>query len=125
MASIILLRGSVLLLLAGLCMGIGMGMSQNFTLAPAHAHLNLVAFVLPFAAGLYYRVVPAAGASRLAILQAALALLGGVVLPAGIAAVVTAGPHWEPIPIAGSLIVLAAWVIFAVIVFRSHAPRPA
>ncbi len=125
MASTILLRGSVLLLLVGMCMGIGMGMSQNFTLAPAHAHLNLVAFVLPFAAGLYYRVVPAAGASRLAILQAALALLGGVILPAGIAAVVTAGPHWEPIAIAGSLIVLAAWAIFAVIVFRSHAPRPA
>lgn len=125
MASTILLRSSVLLLLVGLCTGIGMGMTQNFTLAPAHAHLNLVAFVLPFAAGLYYRVVPAAGASRLAVLQAVLALLGGVVLPAGIAAVVTAGPHWEPIPVVGSLIVLAAWIVFAVIVFRTHAPRPA
>ncbi|MBN9525168.1 MAG: hypothetical protein J0H82_03125 [Alphaproteobacteria bacterium] len=125
MASTILLRGSVVLLLVGLCLGIGMGMAQNFTLAPAHAHLNLVAFVLPFAAGLYYRVVPGAGASRLAVVQALLALLGGIVLPAGIAVVVTAGPHWEPIPILGSLIVLAAWAIFAVIVFRSHAPRPA
>ncbi len=125
MASTLLLRGSVLLLLVGLCLGIGMGIAQNFTLAPAHAHLNLVGFVLPFAAGLYYRVVPAAGASRLAMFQAVTALIGGIVLPAGIAAVVTAGPHWEPIPVVGSLIVLVAWVSFAVIVFRTHAARPA
>jgi len=125
MASTLLLRGSVLLLLVGLCLGIGMGIAQDFTLAPAHAHLNLVAFVLPFAAGLYYRVVPAAGASRLALFQAVAALAGGIVLPAGIGVVLVHGPHWELLPIAGSLIVLVAWVAFAVIVFRSHAPRPA
>lgn len=121
MASTLLLRGSVLLLLVGLCLGIGMGIAQDFTLAPAHAHLNLVAFVLPFVAGLYYRVVPAAGRSRLASFQAVVALIGGIVLPAGIAVVVTAGPHWEVIPIVGSLIVLIAWATFAFIVFRTHA----
>lgn len=125
MASTVLLRGSVLLLLVGLCLGIGMGVAQDFTLAPAHAHLNLVGFVLPFAAGLYYRVVPAAGATRLAGFQSAAALIGGIVLPAGIAMVVSIGPQWEVIPIVGSLIVLAAWVAFAVVVFRSHGPRGA
>lgn len=123
MASTLLLRGSVLLLLVGLCLGIGMGIAQDFTLAPAHAHLNLVGFVLPFVAGLYYRVVPAAAASRLAAFQAPAALVGGIVLSAGIGIVVSIGPHWEVIPIAGSLIVLAAWVSFAVIVFRNHGPR--
>ncbi len=125
MASTVLLRGGVVLLLVGLCLGIYMGIAQDFTLSPAHAHLNLVGFVLPFAAGLYYRVVPAAGATRLAGMQAAAALIGGIVLPAGIGLVVSVGPQWEAIPIAGSLIVLAAWVAFAVIVFRGHAPRPA
>ncbi len=125
MASPLLLRGSVLLLLVGLGLGIAMGIAQDFTLAPAHAHLNLVGFVLPFAAGLYYRLVPEAGATRLAGFQAVAALTGGIVLPLGIGIVVTVGPHWEAIPIVGSLIVLAAWISFAVIVFRRHAPHPA
>ncbi len=123
MASPLLLRGSILLLLVGLCLGIVMGMAHDFTLSPAHAHLNLVGFMLPFVAGLYYRLVPAAGASRLAGFQAVAALAGGIVLPVGIGLNVAVGPHWEAIAIVGSLIVLAAWISFAVILFRNHGPR--
>lgn len=123
MASTLLLRGSILLLLVGLCLGIGMGMAQDFTLSPAHAHLNLVGCVLPFIAGLYYRMTPAADGSRLARFQAIAALTGSIVLSVGIGIVVSAGPQLEVIPIVGSLIVLAAWISFAVIVFRNHAPR--
>ena len=45
----------------GMLAGIAMGIEQNFTLAPAHAHLNLVGGVLLFLFGLYYRLIPAAG----------------------------------------------------------------
>jgi hypothetical protein len=70
MISSLLLWVSIVLLLCGLV--IGMGMREDFTLAPAHAHLNLIGFVLMFPVGLYYRIVPAAGAGLLAIIQASL-----------------------------------------------------
>ena len=70
MISTLLLRVSTLLLLCGLVFGIDMGMREDFTLAPAHAHLNLIGFVLMFLVGLYYRIVPAAGAGPLATIQA-------------------------------------------------------
>lgn len=121
MVSSLLLRVSVVLLLIGMCLGIGMGIAQEFSLATAHAHLNLTGFVLPFIAGLYYRAVPQAGQGGLAMAQAALAIVGGIVFPIGIAAVTRIGHQFEPLVIGGSLIVLSATALFALIVFRTSA----
>ena len=122
MISSVMLRVSVVLLLIGLLLGIAMGIRQDFALAPAHAHLNLVGFVLMFAAGLYYRLVPAAGESQLAKIQGALHITGAIVFPIGIAAVLTWGPaKAEFLAISGALIVFAAVALFAWIVFRTTA----
>ncbi|MHB8272057.1 hypothetical protein [Bradyrhizobium sp.] len=110
---------SVVVLLIGMLAGIAMGITQNFVLAPAHAHLNLVGGVLLFLFGLYYRLVPAAGTSALAKVQGWLHIAGGILFPIGVAAVLLKGPSVEAAPIAGSLIVVAAMVLFAVIVFRT------
>jgi uncharacterized membrane protein HdeD (DUF308 family) len=61
--------------------GIAMGIQQNFTLAPAHAHLNLIGGVLLFVFGLYYRLIPAAGTTTLARIQGWLPILGGSCSP--------------------------------------------
>ncbi|EAQ34702.1 DNA topoisomerase IV subunit B [Nitrobacter sp. Nb-311A] len=66
---------SVVLLLIGMTGGMAMGIEQNFTLAPAHAHLNLVGGVLLFLFGLFYRLVPSAGKSMLARIQGGLHIL--------------------------------------------------
>jgi hypothetical protein len=110
---------SVVILLAGMLAGIAMGILQNFTLAPAHAHLNLVGGVLLFLFGLYYRLVPAAGTSTLAKVQGWLHMVGAVLFPAGIAVVLVKGPSFEAAPVAGSLLVVTAMALFVVIVFRS------
>jgi hypothetical protein len=110
---------SVVILLVGMLAGITMGIAQNFTLAPAHAHLNLVGGVLLFLFGLYYRLVPTAGTSTLAKVQGWLHMIGGILFPAGVAVVLLKGPSFEVAPIAGSLIVVTAMALFAVIVFRS------
>jgi peptidoglycan/LPS O-acetylase OafA/YrhL len=122
MMSSLLLRVSVVLLLVGLVAGIAMGIKQDFTYVPAHAHLNLVGGVLMFLAGLYYRLVPEAGASRLAKVQGTLHIAAAIIFPIGIAAVLT-NPKYEPLVIAGSLIVVAAIATFAVIVFRTSSAR--
>lgn len=110
---------SVVILLAGMLAGITMGILQNFTLAPAHAHLNLVGGVLLFLFGLYYRLVPAAGTTTLAKVQGWLHMVGAVLFPAGIAVVLLKGPSFEAAPVAGSLLVVTAMALFVVIVFRS------
>jgi hypothetical protein len=125
MISSLLLRVSVALLLVGLCFGIAMGMTQDFALAPAHAHLNLVGFVIPFLAGLYYRVVPQSAHGMLATVQAALAIIGGVMFPVGVAAVVGIGLQYEAVAIIGALIVLASATLFAIIVFCTSGARAA
>ena len=71
----LMMCASAVILLAGMLAGIVMGIKQDFTLAPAHAPLNLVD-------GLK-------------------------------------GESLVAIPIAGSLIVVAAMALFAVIVFRT------
>lgn len=110
---------SVVVLLVGMLAGIAMGITQNFVLAPAHAHLNLIGGVLLFLFGLYYRLFPAAGTTTLAKVQGWLHMVGAILFPAGVAAVLLKGPSVEVAPIAGSLLVLAAMALFAVIVFRT------
>jgi hypothetical protein len=110
---------SVVVLLIGMLAGIGMGIQQNFLLAPAHAHLNLIGGVLLFLFGLYYRMVPAAGAMTLAKVQGWLHIIGAILFPAGVTIVLLKGPTFEAAPVAGSLIVVAAMSLFVVIVFRT------
>ncbi len=114
---------SVVVLLGGMLAGIVMGIQQNFTLAPAHAHLNLVGGVLLFLFGLYYRLFPAAGETVLARLQGSLHIAGAILFPAGVALVLLEGPSYEVAPIVGALTVVAAMTLFAVIVFRSARPQ--
>ena len=116
--SLMMCTGAVILLV-GMLAGIAMGVQQDFTLAPAHAHLNLVGGVLLFLFGLYYRLVPEAGTSALAKLQGSLHIVGAILFPAGVALVVLKGTSFIAAPIAGSLIVVAAMALFAVIVLRT------
>ena len=114
-----MMRAGVIFLLLGMIWGIEMGIRQEFSMAPAHAHFNLVGGLLLFVVGLYYRVVPAARDSALAKWQSWLHIAGAVLFPVGVAIVIKKGEAFIILPIIGSLIVVAAIVLFAVIVFRT------
>lgn len=119
MIGALMMRVSVVVLLIGMLGGVAMGIREDFTLQPAHAHLNLVGGVLLFLFGLYYRLIPAAGNSSLARIQGWLHIIGGIVFPVGVAAVALKGSSFIVFPIVGSLIVIAATALFAMIVFRT------
>lgn len=119
MIASVMMCASAVLLLIGMLAGVVMGMHQDFTLAPAHAHLNLVGGVLLFMFGLYYRLVPAAGRLTMAKVQGWLHIVGAILFPAGIALVVTKGHSFEIAAIVGSLIVVVATALFVTIVFRT------
>jgi hypothetical protein len=97
-------------LLVGVFMGIWMGIVHDFQFAPVHAHLNLLGWVSMALFGVAYRIYPALQDSPLAHAHFALASVGAIVMPLGVAlSIAEATPV---IAIAGSFIWLAAVVIF-------------
>lgn len=119
----LMMRAGVIFLLLGMIWGIEMGIRQEFSLAPAHAHFNLVGGVLLFVFGLYYRIVPLARDSTLAKWQSGLHILGAILFPVGVAVVIKKGESFIVLPIVGSLIVVTAVALFALIVFRTSRTR--
>lgn len=89
--------GFVFLLAAALCVSVGMlwgiqmAVSGDHLLASAHAHLNLVGWVTLALFGVYYRLTPAACASRLARVHAAVAIAGVLVMVPGIVIAIQGG----------------------------------
>ena len=120
-----LFRISVCLGLAGVSLGIFMGIRQDFTLVPVHAHLNLIGFVTMFLTALYYRAVPEAAQLRLARYQAAVSVGGAVLFPLGIAGVLLGGhDRFQAVVVTGALIVLLGKLLFVAIVFRTSGSAP-
>lgn len=112
------LRSAVLFALAGMVLGIGMGISQDFALADAHAHINLVGWVTLALYGLFYRVCPDAAQGAMPRIHFATAVTGAVLLGAGIVGIKLEMAAGEPAAILGSLFVLAGMLIFAMLVYR-------
>src|SRR6516164_5004150 len=63
-ASVLSFWAAVAFLVAGLIWGLVMGISQDFSTMPAHAHLNLLGWVSLFLFGIYYRLHPWLEGSR-------------------------------------------------------------
>lgn len=95
---------------AGMLWGIHMGMTQDFTLAPAHAHLNLVGFVTMSLMGLFYHLTPRAAASILSRVHFGLATLGVWTMVPGIALAETG--QGLALAIVGSLLTVSAMAVF-------------
>lgn len=78
-----LLIGSAYLLV-GIVLGMYMGGKQDFTLAPVHAHINLLGFTLMTIFGITYRVMPELAGTVLAKAHFWLHQIGGLVLLVGL-----------------------------------------
>ncbi|MCB1389102.1 MAG: hypothetical protein KDK12_08195 [Rhodobacteraceae bacterium] len=109
----------VLCLLTGMSWGIHMSIQQNFSLAPAHAHLNLIGFVLSTLFGLYYAVTPAAGGSGLARLHLGIHAAAVVIMVPGIVTAIR--EQGEIAAIVGSLLAVLSALTFLVQLLR-YAP---
>lgn len=100
----------------GVSLGVGMGIAHDFTLAPVHAHLNLVGWVSLALFGLAYRSWPELGAARLARWHFAVAAPASMLFPFGLFLAIV---HQAPaLAIATSLAWLAGALMFAVGVGR-------
>ena len=107
-----------MLLGVGVIWGIQMGISQNHAAMPAHAHLNLLGFVSLFLFGFYYRLHPSLDRSRAALAQITVWIVGTITMTIGVGLVHTGHDAGEPLAAIGSLVVLAAVLMFGWQVYR-------
>jgi hypothetical protein len=73
-----------LYLLVGIFLGMYMGGSGDHTLAPVHAHINLLGFTLMTVFGIAYRVMPEMAGNMLARTHFWLHQVGGLILLLGL-----------------------------------------
>ncbi|MDR3372561.1 MAG: hypothetical protein P4L98_02420 [Ancalomicrobiaceae bacterium] len=106
-------------LVVGMLIGIGMGITHKFELAPLHAHINLVGFACHAIFGAAYRLWPAMAKAALAKVQFVVFVVSTPILAAGLYFTLSGGIELPTI--LGSLGVLTGAVLFAIIAWRSHA----
>ncbi len=109
---------AVTFLLCGMIFGIFMAASQDHSLAPAHAHLNLIGGFVMSISGISYPLEPEAASKPLAKIHLGVAILGVVTFVPGIALALTM--NFEGLAILGSVLTLIAMLIFLITVFRSR-----
>lgn len=111
-------RFGVLAVIVGMGLGMWMGEKENFTLAPVHAHLNLVGFVLPFLFGFFYRSFPAVAGGLWPRIHLVLSILGVLMMIPSLAFLLLGDKTYVPFLIAGELATGLGMLIFAVQVYR-------
>jgi cbb3-type cytochrome oxidase subunit 1 len=117
-ASVLSFRAAVLMVVAGMIWGIVMGISQDHSTFPAHAHLNLLGWVSLFLFGIYYHLHPPIDRDRLASVQVWVWIAAVVVLTIGVALVHSGLTAGDPIAAVGSLVILADMLLFGWLVYR-------
>jgi hypothetical protein len=109
----------VVCLLIGMGMGMNMGASEDFTLMPAHAHLNLLGWVTMAIYGTFYALTHASLKPKLAWTNFVLAAIGVVVMIPSLALFLPAhDAKFIPGIVAGEVATLASLLTFAVSVYR-------
>ena len=117
--------------LGGMGLGLYMGLAHDFTLAPAHAHLNLLGWVTMCLYGLYHRGRKTAS-TALSWLQVGAGTAGFAGMSGGIAGLMTVGgPVMLTVALTGASLALVSMLLFLVMVIgdsrsgRNAATRPA
>ncbi|WP_417672461.1 hypothetical protein [Roseibium sp.] len=108
----------VIYVIAGMAFGIHLSATHDYTLAPVHAHLNLIGWVTMGLFGLYYHAVPSASEGILAKIHFAVATIGlWVIIPGIVFAIQQKG---ETLAKLGSVLTLGSMILFLIVVFRSR-----
>ena len=103
--------------ICGMAFGMWMGANEDFQFADAHAHWNLLGFIVPTLYGLIHRAYPTLARSRLAWPQCIAHFVGVLIFILGIVAVTLTSN--QVIVIVGAIVVLLATLAFGFVFFSS------
>lgn len=117
-------RLAVLWLLAGVTLGLVMAASHDHSAFPAHAHMNLLGWVTMSLFGVFYKLFPAAAASRLARAHFWIYVPAHFVQMVTLFLLVKGNASVEPVLGLSSFAVAAGIIVFAVILWKQTAGAP-
>lgn len=103
--------------LAGMAFGAVMGITEDFTLAPSHAHLNLLGWVSLALMGTFYAMSGQGG--RLGWVNFALSSTGAILMSVSLALFLGGAKPFLTGVMAGTLIAVLGMLAFVVSVARS------
>ncbi len=114
-----MIAGSAIYFVLGALMGMGMSISEDYTLSPVHAHINLLGWVSMALGGIVYNLFPHAAASKLGKWHFWLHMIGIPIMMAGLAAMLLTGDKaMIPIVSVGSVMVVAGVILFMINAFK-------
>jgi hypothetical protein len=116
-SGVLWLKLAVLYLIAGVALGIAMGASENFTLRPVHAHMNLLGWTTMALAGLVYSVFPRAGESRLSRIHFWLHNTALPVMMVALGFLLTGNTAVVPVLVVSEFVAAAGVLVFAANIF--------
>ena len=114
-----LVRIASLYLLAGLVLGLAMGLGKNFSLISVHSHILLLGWATLATTGIVYLVLPRCAGTRLAAAHFWLHNLGLPVMIVSLAAAALGEPRAEPLIGVGSILVIVGLGLFTLNVLRN------
>ena len=117
------LKLAVVYLIVGVGLGIVMGSTEDFTLRPVHAHLNLLGWATLALAGLIYSVYPDAGKSRLARAHFWLQNLSLPVMMGSLAWFLQGHPEIVPVLATAEIVAAVGVIAFASNIFLNVKTR--
>lgn len=97
----------------GLLLGIKMGMSNDHSKMPVHAHMMVAGWLMSAVFGFFYHLFPVARDNRLASIHFWLHAIGAVVLMISIYLLLGGNTALEPVTAVASLIFFAGMLVFA------------
>lgn len=103
----------------GMLLGVWMGRIEDFTLAPVHAHINLLGWVSMVLYGIVYRAVPKATLGTLPIIHFYLNVASFLVLIPSLALFLLGNQSMGPLLGSASLTLWLSMLLFAFIVIRA------
>jgi len=117
-----LIRIAALYLVVGVAMGIVMGIQQQFSPAPVHAHINLLGFASLAIIGAIYKLYPDAAKTRLAHIHFWIHNTALPVFMIGLALLLTGHEAFVPVAIVGATAVAVGILAFAANIWLTVRP---
>lgn len=106
---------AILYAVCGMALGLQMSISQDHSQMPVHAHAMVAGWLMSAVFAFFYHLVPAASASRLAMLHFWLTAVSGIMLIVGLYFLLAGNAAVEPVVATASIgfyagILLFAWI---------------
>ena len=117
-----LIRIAAVYLVVGVTMGIVMGILHQFSLAPVHAHINLLGFATLAIIGVIYKLYPEAGNTRLARIHFWIHTTALPVFMVGLGFSLTGHEAFMPVTIVGATAVAIGILVFAANIWLNVRP---